>query len=328
MTLSARLVRSYSSAGSRALCGSLVVLGLAPGIYRAEPELFGPVHVLLLVAVLVVSPLALALAAIPAAAGKPPFVYRAASLIWPFAALSTAVAFLFPAGRTAAILAAPWLLFAALAAGFGLQRFYLRKGARLRLADLCIDIGLIHFVFAARWLWFSRAGIQPPKVSELLVALTAIHFHYTFFAASLLVGLLGQGLADPPRAAVKRGYVPTALGVLLGPMLVATGINTGLPAIEVFGATLLAVSLIASAGLTAFCAARAVPRVLSRRLLQAASCALGVAMLLAAFFAITKYTGSTSLSLERMIRSHGILNVLFVVGSLVGWYTARARSIP
>jgi len=307
-----------------------VVLLLGPLVYLAEPELFGPVHVLLLVAMWVVTPLALELAATPTAAGRHPFIYRAATVGWPIAAASTTVAFLFPAGRLAALLSIPWILFAALVAGFGLLRCYRRKGARLRLADLCIDIGLVYLLLAARWLWMSRAGIQPPKVSPLIVALTAIHFHYTFFAATLLVGFLGQRLVEHPRETVKRSYVPAALGILIGPLLVATGINKELPAMEVCGAVLIVVALIATAVLTVSCAARTVSHPTARRLLQGASLALSIAMLLAACFAIAKYANSAPLSLQQMIRSHGPLNAMFVVGSLIGWYvdhvTRRSRS--
>lgn len=306
----------------KALAGGLVVALLAPQLYRAEPELFGPVHILLALAVLVVAPLAVALAATPDASGRHPWLYRLAIWVGPIAGASTAASFLFPAGRMAALLAAPWGLFAALTAAFGVLRFYRRRGARLQLAELCIDIGLVYLLLAARWLLLSRAGFQSPRVPQLIVALTAVHFHYTFFTATLLTGLLGKHLAAGGAAAVPRGLAAAALGVLAGPMLVAMGINADLPSMEVAGAVLLAASLFATAGLTALVAAPRAGGWPVRILLWTASAALGGAMILAAYFAIGKYCGFQTLSYQAMIRLHGIANATYAVCSLLGWHTA------
>ena len=316
--------RSFSSVWTRALlqmgAGGLWLALFGPRIYRAEPELFGPVHILLQVAVLIVTPLALVRVATLGSDGEKSFIARTAVLMSPLAGASVAAAFLFPAGRTAAFLAAPWLLFAALVAALGVMRFYRRKGARLRLADLCIDIGLIYLLPAARWLWLSRAGIQPPQVPEFIVALTAIHFHYTFFAATVVTGLLGLRLEVIGSQGVKRLCSLATLGVLAGPMLVATGINTARPGLEVMGAVLLTSSLFTTAILTALVAGPQESRRTPRLVLAAAALALSGAMLLAAYFAIGKYLGLPTLSFQAMIRLHGLANVIYAIGSLLGGY--------
>lgn len=84
--------------------GGLVALGLAPVVYLAEPALLGPVHVLLLLAVLVVAPLALALTAQRNEPGRACSLHRAACAVWPVAALAMASAFLCPAGRLAGMI--------------------------------------------------------------------------------------------------------------------------------------------------------------------------------------------------------------------------------
>lgn len=325
MTESARSQGQSKLGAIAAGLGGLMALGLAPQVYRAEPELLGPVQVLLLVAVLVVTPLALALTRSRESDGRTCRVHRAAGVVWPVAAASMAASFLFAPGRTAGILAAPWLVFAALCAAAGVLRCYRRRGSRLQIASLCVDIGLVYLLFAARWLWLFRAGIPVPRVPDLFVALTAIHFHYTFFAATLIVGLLGGRVAEHPAVAVRGVYRGAALSLLIGPPLVATGINRSLPTVELCGVGLIVAGLGLAAGLTTFVAAAMVPAGLSRRLLRASSLGLGVAMLLAAYFAGAKYLGMVPPSLQGMIRSHGLLNMVFVVSSLAGWYVAAPR---
>ena len=298
--------------------GVLWLALFGPRLYSVEPALFGPVYVLLLAAVLIVTPLLLARVVALMPEGPKPLIVRVAMLASPPAGASMAAAFLFPAGRTAAFLAAPWLLFAALVAALGVRRFYLRQGARLRLADLCIDLGLIYLLPAARWLFLSRAGIQPARVPEFIVALTAIHFHYTFFAATVVTGLLGRRLEVIGSRGMNRIFTVAALGVLVGPMLVATGINTASPLLEVTGAVLLTSSLFTTALLTALVAAPLEQGRSSRLVLTAAGLALSGAMLLAAYFAIGKYLGLPTLSFQAMIRFHGVANVIYAIGSLIG----------
>lgn len=319
---SAFLSSGRNRAALTTLAGGLGVALLGPPLYRAEPELFGPVHILLSLAVVVVAPLALALVGTPDLNGRHPLLWRLAGWVAPFAGAAAAVSFLFPTGRTAALLAAPWGLFAALTAAFGVLRFYRRRGARLYLPELCIDIGLGYLIVAARWLLLARAGIQPPRVPELIVALTAIHFHYTFFAATLLTGLLGRRLMAVGSVAARRGFAAAALGVLAGPALVATGINLFLPAMEVAGAVGLLTSLFVTAGLTAFVAAPRVGGGWARLLLLTSAAALGAGMVLAACFAIGKYWGLPTMSFQAMIRLHGGANATYAVCSLLGWHAA------
>ena len=304
--------------------GGVVAILLGPRLYRADPDIFGPVHILLVVAVLVIAPLALALAASPGPDGEHPLVHRAAIVVLPFAGVAATASFLFPAGRTAALVAAPWALFALLAAAFGLVRFYRRKGARFRLGDLCIDVGLVYLPVGARWLLLSRAGIEPPRVPEPIVVLTAVHFHYTFFTATLLTGLLGKRIAAAGSVLARRVFTLAALGVLAGPALVATGINTAVPLVEVAGAVLLAVSLATSAVLTVAVAARRTVGARAEWLLSIGSLAVGGGMVAAIVFGVGKYCSIPTLEIPEMIRLHGLANALYAVSCLLGWHAARS----
>src|SRR5262245_51064875 len=88
-----------ASAGGAAWLGAQFVLPLGWGV-------LGMVARLLLLAILVLTPLALALAAPAEAAGPPLLLYRAATYAQPFAAAFATASFWLQAGANAALLAA------------------------------------------------------------------------------------------------------------------------------------------------------------------------------------------------------------------------------
>src|SRR5689334_5201278 len=89
-----------------------------------------PIARLLLLAVLVVIPLALPLAAPPASARYALFAHHAAGATQPFAAALVVLAFYQPASLAAALPAAAWLLPTGLAALTGLLRLVARGNAQ------------------------------------------------------------------------------------------------------------------------------------------------------------------------------------------------------
>src|SRR4051812_8620599 len=122
-----------SAAAGGVVCLLLLFLPLGQ-----EPQAL--IERLLLFAILVVTPLALALVAPPDDTRWPARLYRAVCAAQPVAALLTASAFFMPAGLPAALLAVSWLVFTGLAALIGLGR--LLRG-NLRADELCIDAGLL-----------------------------------------------------------------------------------------------------------------------------------------------------------------------------------------
>src|SRR5712664_1477307 len=112
--------------------------------------------------------------------------HRLARWSQPIAALFGVTAFFFPAGRWAATLATPWLAVCIFLGLFAARRI-LRSRAR-PLDALCFAIAQIYLPVGAIWFVLSRYGARPLGFYEPIVLLTAVHFHYAGFAASVLTG--------------------------------------------------------------------------------------------------------------------------------------------
>jgi hypothetical protein len=222
--------------------GGLIWLQLS-GMMLASGTTMTLIVRLLLLAVLVVTPLALPLALPPAGARYATLAYRAALLAQPFAAALVVVAFLTPVGITAALLASGWLLLTGLVALTGLLRLLSRRS--LRADELCIDAGLLYLPVGAAWMLFNRLGFGPLGFGETIVILTAVHFHYAGFAAPILAGLAGRQIATA-RPALWPMFRLVAAGVIAGIALVATGITLAryTPVVEVAAALIFAVSML------------------------------------------------------------------------------------
>ncbi len=257
----------------------------------------------LLLAVLVVVPLALWLVDAPA-----PLLNAQ-----PIGALLMVVAFLLPAGFLAGGLALSWLAFTGLVALLGLVR--LRAHRFNDAAELCLTVGMLYLPIGGVWLVASRFGISLLGFGEPLVSLTAAHFHYAGFAALIIAGLTGRRLTGTPR----RIFRWVATGLIAGMALVAAGITLS-PLLEVVAASVFAASI---TGLALLQLIGIVPR-LSRRwpqVLLTVSGLMGIwAMGAAVLYAVSEYTQSAFLLIPQMLRIHGEVNALgFVLLNLVGW---------
>ena len=155
-----------------AIAGGLVwLLWIAAAPER--PPTLGVIEWLLLLAPLVLVPLALALLAYDSLWQRR--LYRAAVVLQPPAALLAAGALWLPAGALAALLAAGWLLLTGLLGLLGLLRLLARR--TLAPAELSIDAGLMLVPVGGLWLVLARYGARPIGFSEPIVTLTAVHFH-------------------------------------------------------------------------------------------------------------------------------------------------------
>jgi hypothetical protein len=269
--------------------------------------------------VLVVTPLALPLAAPPERASRARLAHRATMLIQPFAAALVVVAFYQPAGLAAALLAAAWLPPTGLAALTGLLRLVARGDARAD--ELCIDAGLIYLPVGAVWLLFNRLGFGPLGFGDKLVLLTAVHFHYAGCAAPILAGLLGRQVASA-RPAAWPLFRLVAAGVIAGIALVAAGITLAryTPIVEVAAALLFATSLL---GLAALALGAGLPLMagrLAQGLLAVSAASLIVTMLFAAGYAVGQFLGVPIVGIPRMVQVHGWLNAIgFALCGLLAW---------
>ncbi len=278
-----------------------------------------PITRLLLLATLAITPLALPLAAPSERARNARVAHRAAVVAQPFAAVLVVIAFYQPAGPTAALLAAAWLLPTGLAALTGLLRLVARGNAQAD--ELCIDAGLIYVPIGAVWLLFNRVGLNPLGFGDTIVLLTAAHFHYAGFAAPILAGLLGRQVASI-RPVAWPLFRLVAAGVVAGIALVAAGITLAryTPLVEVIAALLFAASLLGLAALALSIGLLAIAGRLARALLAISAASLVVTMLFAASYAVGQFLGHPIVGIPRMVQVHGWLNAIgFTLCGLLAW---------
>src|SRR4051812_27860230 len=281
-----------------------------------------PIAQLLLLAVFVPTPLAIAVTATPSRAGRDPLAFRAALTLQPFAAVSLAASYLAPAGAWAALLALPWLLVTLCAALFGLTRLLPRPTRAVE--ETCLDVGLLYFALGGGWVLLSRLGARPLEFGETIVLLTAVHFHYAGPLASIIAGMTGRQLRRTALAPSKL-YRFSAIGVMLSPAVLAVGISFW-SLLEAAAALALAASLIALAIVTVRLSPT-VPSQLARALLRISAAASVVAMLFAAGYGLVQGLHLATVSLPTMVRVHGWLNAVgFALCGLLGWTLATPNS--
>jgi hypothetical protein len=290
----------------------------------------GPIATLLLFAVLVLVPLALPLAATPDRAGRHVLVYRAAVYAQPAAALLVAVSFMLAPGVGAA------LLVTGLVALFGLWRLRRRVlpgGRAWRLgglscsavagsaAEVCLDAGLLYLPIGGVWLVVARLGMRPLDFPDVIVLLTAVHFHYAGFIAPLLAAMAGRAL-PANKCWARRAYRMVAAGVMAGPPLLAAGITYS-PALEAAAAVLLAASIV---GLSVLILTTIVPapRPLAQRILLLISALSAMsALVLAGIYGVGAIAGERLLTIHQMAQVHGWTNALgFTLCGLLAWRLA------
>jgi hypothetical protein len=234
---------------------------------------------------------------------------RFARRLQPVAAALATVSFFVPTGPVAAGLAVPWLVLDGLLALTALLilRFALRSARDiLLLAAMGFPIvGGVHLVA-------SRLGHPLAGFPEPIVLLTAIHFHYTAFAAPILASLAGRS-----RLALISG-----LGIVGGTPLLAAGFLFS-PILKVVGVGILCAAVTGLA-LGQLAQAAVLPERRARVLLTLSSLAVIAGMALAAVYEHGFYTGRTWISIPRMAWTHGILNgVGFSLLGLLAWRPPR-----
>src|SRR5262249_34150392 len=174
---------------SGAVLWLLLILARTVGwILLSDPE------ALCLLALWLITPLALPLA-LPAVAQQKPEPRTALAIrLYPIAALTGGMSLLLRAGPLAGAAATAWLLFTLYLAFLSLVRLAamrefrrpreLREPRKTRgraagsLVDVCLALALIYLPIGGTWLVLARLGLQPLGFSTTTVLLTAIHFHY------------------------------------------------------------------------------------------------------------------------------------------------------
>ena len=259
---------------------------------------------ILLLAPLVLVPLALAVLDEPDRHGRRPAIWSWAVALQPAAAAAAAWALALSPGVGTGLLALPWVLVAALIAWRGVRGLVTRGLSPVE--EVAIDLGCVQLLVGAVWLAIGRFGLDPFGHGAMLVELTAVHFHFAGFALPVLVGLAGRGLRS-----VRTLYAFSTWGVLLGIPLTAIGIAWS-PLVELVGAVLLAASAVVHAlVLLGFPSARG-PGLVPNLLLALSGLALVWSMRLAIEFADAAFGGGAPTDLVRMAAVHGSLNAIGV----------------
>ncbi|MCA1810946.1 MAG: YndJ family protein, partial [Halobacteriales archaeon] len=267
----------------------------------------------LALAILVVVPLGFALAAVPDRRGREPWPLRAAAWLHAPAASLAVVALLMPPGPLAGALCIPWLAFATLGVLWAAIRLLSRPWPLAQ--EFAFDASLAFLLNGALFLLFWRAGLHPLGFPSLVIALTAIHFHFASFAIPAMLGMAGRVL----RAGTRRGRsLPLAVAACaVGLPLTAAGIIAS-PLLEAIGAALVALAGLAAALLTTRAAHR-VAAPAAPVLGLAAAAALG-GMLLAAAYGTRSLLGAWVPPMETMLFVHSALNGAgFATLGLAGW---------
>jgi hypothetical protein len=308
-----RLRRLDPASGPRAaLVGALTWVVVLAGLQPGGPE------AMLLLASLVVVPLGLGLVTPADPESRRAWPWRAAGRLQLPAALVLVASFARPAGPLAAALTLPWLAVTGLIALDGLARLW--HGPR-GVAEVCRDAGLVYLAIGGAWTAITRAGLRPLGFSDVIVLMTAVHFHYAGFALPLLTSLAARELG---------GFVArlAVLGVIAGVSLVAAGITDSqvahglfpLHALELVASGTLAASILLVGLLHLRLALRPGHPAVARALMAICGLAPVGPMALAVLYAAGSYTDFVWFDIVQMIRYHGLVNALgFVLPGLVAW---------
>jgi hypothetical protein len=232
------------------------------------------------------------------------------------------VSFVLPLGVAPAILASAWLLVCAIAALGALVDLVM--GRSLRPVRLAPAAAVGFMAFGAIWLVLSRARIAPLGLSPAIVELTAVHFHFTGFAATLMAALVLIRLRLEPGTWRDIALSASVLMIAGSPVL-AAGWSTPFHVLQVAGAILVATGVIATAVVLFFRARTLVQPTPARILLRVAALAPLVPMVLAVEYSAGHVFGFPTLDIHAMALLHGDLNALgFSLLGLLGWSIGRS----
>jgi hypothetical protein len=299
---------------STAVAGTVVWIGVIAGSISGLAHLT-LIDVLFLLAPLVIVPLGLRL--IHFDDGIPSRLLDLAILIQPAAALLAVIAFLLASGTAAGVVAGFWLLTCVIAALGALA--HLVVGRSLHPVRLVPAAAVGFMAFGALWLVLSRAGIRPLGLDRQIVELTAVHFHFTAFAATLLAALILIRLRDE-RGVWHNVALTSAILLMLGSPVLAAGWGTPIHVLQVLGAILIATGVIGTATIMLFRSNSLTARGSARGLLRLAAVMPLLPMVLAVEYSTGRTFGFRTLDIQTMALVHGNFNALgFVFLGLVAW---------
>jgi hypothetical protein len=253
------------------------------------------------------------LVVVPTAVPLMPGLGGGAALVALGAGLPAAVALMFEPGDWTAPLVAPWAVTTSVGALVVAWRW--SRGPR-RVRDLLWPLAAGYLAFGSLWLLADHAGYEPAGFGPPFVELTAVHFTYAGFVATVLAGCAWRRRPDDRLAATA------AIAIAGAPPFVAIGF-AALGALQIVGAIVLTVGTYALAWVTL---RHVVPTVrpVAAWALGASAVSVLVPMLLAIQWAIGANLGTPALSIPHMAATHGVANAVgFALLGVLGWRVVR-----
>lgn len=299
-----------------AVCWLMTALALRPS----------PLHLrwgilLLLLAPLVLVPLAMSRTELVFGVGIEARLHRLASALQFPAAPLLAISFAFPEGKWAGMLALPWLATTALISATGILNAY---QARMKQPpeDLSVNAGKAFLVVGGVWVVLSRLGMRPLGFDPVIVLLTGIHFHYAGYLLPLMTGWAGK---LRPTSLSRLA----SIGVIVGVPMTALGIT--LTQLKIGAAPELAAALLTAAagGLTAtlhfkLAVDRSFPKA-TRICWAIAAASLSIGVVFAAMYGTRSLLPMAWLEIPLMRAIHGTANGLgFGLFGVLGWVSFTA----
>lgn len=302
-------MNSGQTFAKRSAAGGVIVWLITLLLTTSDSEQTELVHKVVFWAMLVIVPLGLSIIATESR------LYRLVVFAQPVAALFAISSFFVQKGVLSAALASAWFILNLLIALLGLVRLTGRGFHRIE--ELSIDAGLLYLPVAGGWLVIYRLGIQPFDFGEMIILLTAVHFHFAGFATPIIAGMSGRVLA---RRDYPRNVFAFAVFALVAAMpLVAAGITFS-PWIGFIGALLLTLGLVLLAVLTIGWVMPSIASLAWRALLLIGALSSCAAMMLACLYAYSVATHTLIITIPEMAITHGLLNAFgFVTCSLLVW---------
>jgi hypothetical protein len=277
-------------------------------------------------ATLVIVPLGFAVADTPTRSGRSPRLYQLLVFTQPFASLCSVVSLSVRAGTLAGVLALPWLLLTSTSGLFGAWRLLPRPTAVAE--EISFDAGFLFLLVGGAWFTAARFGWDTFGFGSLIATLTAVHFHYAGFAATIIAGITGRRVYRIERKPMT--YRLAVIFILAGVPMVAAGIICGQKGyfFPSFGATLaLTVGIWLLAWITCTQVVPATKEAVVRMLLITSSVASALAMALACFYSGGATLKTELLTIPTMTRTHGLLQAFgFTTCGLIAWALAPASA--
>ena len=227
--------------------------------------------------------------------------------------------FLVDEGSVAGAIAATWLLVPlTLAARHLAQR-------RWGFEQAVSGIAVIYLLMGAGWLVTSRSGARPFGFGDVVVELTAVHFHYAGAVASLLALQLVTWLRASGSRHVRVATIALVL-VVTATAVTAAGFALTTPSLGALGALMFSVGLVLGAALILSEVRPVIPN--GGLLLTVSALSVVASMALAIAYSTGEWLGTPAPTIAMMARTHGMLNAFgFCLAGILGW-RLEVRSRP